>query len=160
MSNITENRIDIILAQSDIDLFNSNITDIDNRLPNISLTETQRATFLSMDVDNKVFAEDAANEVGVSGASFIPPFISVTSLKNDIVLFEQMDVLESGLKNLLQKVQDVKRTAADEAMTVANVIYKMYEMANIAGVPDAKQGYEKLKERYKRQSTSVIAPTP
>ena len=151
MGNITENRINVTIAATDMSTIQNNITGISALIPNLTLTDEQRSgELLSMDVDTKVFAEDAMNEIGISGAGIIPPFISAGNMKNDITLFEQCDVVEASLENLLQQVRDVKRIAADEVMTVANAIYKLYEMANAAGVPGGKQGYEKLKARYKK----------
>ena len=75
--------------------------------------------------------------------------IRAVNLQNDITLFEQMDNVEAQLLNAVQAVSDAKRIAAHEAMTAANAIYKMYEMANFAGIANAKQGYDKLKERFK-----------
>ncbi len=154
MGNMTENRLNTTIIAADMTIINSSIAAIAAKLPTGSLDENQRDTMLGMDVENKVFAEDAMNEIGISGTGIIPPFINATFMQNDLTLFEQLDVIEAALLNLLQKVSDLKRITADEAMTAANAIYKIYEMANLAGIPGAKQGYEKLKARYARQSAN------
>lgn len=152
MSNITENRINVTLSTADITSINTSIAAIAGKLPNISLDENQRSQMLSMDVDNKIFAEDCMNEVTISGAGIIPAFINPAFLQNDLALYEQLDAIEASIENVLQKVKDVKRLAADEAMTVSNAIYKTFEMANLAGVLGAKQAYDKLSARYAKRN--------
>ncbi len=160
MSNLTENRLNTTILAADITIINGAIATIAGKLPAGSLTEDQRRESLSMDVDNKVFAEDCINEVGISGTGIIPTFISPLFMQNDLTLFEQLDVIEANMQNLLQKVSDLKRIAADEAMTLAHAIYKMYEMANLAGIPGAKQGYDKLKARYARNNVNTPVDNP
>ena len=152
MSNITENRINVTLSTADVTSINTSIAAIAGKLPNISLDENQRSQMLSMDVDNKIFAEDCMNEVTISGAGIIPAFINPAFLQNDLALYEQLDAIEASIENVLQKVKDVKRLAADEAMTVSNAIYKTFEMANLAGVLGAKQAYDKLSARYAKRN--------
>jgi hypothetical protein len=159
MSNITENKLNIILNAVDMILIKDNIIEILDALPDASLTPDERETLLSMNVDNKVFAEDCSNEIGISGLGIIPPFINAVNLKNDILLYEQLDVIESDLTNAVQVVSDLKRICAHEAMTTANAIYRMYELANLTGIPGGKQGYDKLKERYK-QNGPATPPAP
>ena len=59
--------------------------------------------------------------------------------------------MESGVKNLLQNISDLKRIAGDEAYSMSTAIYKIYESANAAGIPGAKQSYDKLKVHYEKQ---------
>jgi hypothetical protein len=149
MGNITENKINQVLSAADITLFTTSIAAIASRLPAVTLTDEQRATGLSIDVDNKIFVEDCITEIGISGTGILPPFISAANLQNDYTLFNQCDALEGALENLLQKVNDIKRIAADESMTTALVVYRTFDIANTAGVAGAKQAYDKLKARYK-----------
>lgn len=161
MSNILENKLNQTFTAIIMTMIKDNIVEILDAMPDGTLTPEERSSLLGMDVDNKVFAEDCANEIGISGAGIIPPFISAVNLKNDIDFFEQLDVIEAQLSNAVQIVSDLKRICAHEAMTTANAIYKMYEMANLAGIPGAKQGYDKLKERYKANGgANGPAPAP
>jgi hypothetical protein len=160
MSNVTENKINTTILAADMTAIKVAIDTVAAKIPAGTLTPDQRSTFLSMDVDNKVFVEDCINEVAISGTGIIPAFINSVSLQNDLTLFEQMDIVEANLNNLLQKVKDVKRICADEAMSSSNAIYKIYEMAAVGGVNGAQQAYDKLKVRYDRQRTSTPAITP
>jgi hypothetical protein len=160
MSNISENKINTVIVAADMTIIKTSIDTVATKVPITTLTPDQRSTLLSMDVDNKVFAEDCITEIAISGTGIIPAFISGAAIQNDITLFEQCDVVEAQLENVIQKVRDVKRLAADEAMTVANAIYKIYEMAALAGVHGAQQAYDKLKARYAKQNTSSPEVTP
>jgi hypothetical protein len=160
MGNISENKINNVIAPADITLIKTSIDAIAAKIPVATLTPEQRSSLLSMDVENKVFVEDCINEIAISGTGIIPAFISGTAIQNDLNLFEQLDVVEAQLENLLQKIKDAKRLAADEAMTVANAIYKTYEMGAMAGVAGAQQAFDKLKARYAKQNTSKPDTTP
>ena len=60
MSNITENKLNTVLAAADITAINTAVTAITSKLPTGSLDEAQRANYKSIDVDNKVFVEKYA----------------------------------------------------------------------------------------------------
>ena len=160
MGNITENKINVTLTAVQMTTIATAVNSIAAIIPEATLTEEQRQTKLSMDVDNKILVEDTITEVGISGAGIIPPFILIGSVKNDLDVFEQLDVIDAMVDNLSQKIKDAKRTAADEAMTAANAIYKLYEMAALVGIPGAQQGYDKLKARYKKQGPNPPLVNP
>ena len=155
MSNITENKLNAVIAAADIAIINTGITTIWSKLPVASLTDDQRVALKSIDVNNKVFVEDVLTEMGVRGSGIIPAFINQTFINNDLALFEQLDVLEAGVLNLAQKIADLKRIAGDEAYTGALAVYRIYDAANQAGVPGAKQAYDKLKMRFNSQTTGA-----
>jgi hypothetical protein len=145
MSNITENRLNTVLAAADIAAINTAITAITAKLPAGSLDDDQRHVLKSIDVNNKVFVEDTLIELGISGAGIIPAFINQAFIQNDLTLFEQLDGVEASLLNLLQKIADLKRISGHESYSAALTVYKIYEAANLAGIPGAKQAYDKLK---------------
>ena len=155
MSNLTDNKLNTIISVADIAAINASITDIAGKLPTASLTEDQRGRLNGIDVANKVFVEDVITEIGISGANILPPFINGTFIQNDLTLFSQLDALESGVNNLLQTISDLKRIAGDEAYGMSLQVYKIFEAANSAGIPGAKQAYDKLKVRYESQSTGA-----
>jgi hypothetical protein len=155
MSNITENKLNAAIAAADITIINTSITTISSKLPAASLTEGQRSGLKSIDVNNKIFVEDVLTEMSISGAGIIPAFINQAFIANDLALFQQLDALESGVANLSRKIADLKRIAGDEAYTGALAVYRIYDGANQAGVPGAKQAYDKLKMRFNSQNTGV-----
>ncbi|AWA28602.1 hypothetical protein HYN48_00070 [Flavobacterium magnum] len=148
MSNITENRLNTTISAADLTAINTAIATISGKLPVASLDEGQRSDFNSIDVNNKVFIEDVITELGVSGTGIVPGFISTTNLQNDLALYEQADAIEAALMNLVQKVSDIKRICGHEGYGTALAVYRIYDAANQAGVPGAKQGYDKLKARF------------
>jgi len=148
MGNLTENRLNATIAATEIAAINATIASITTKLPVASLDDSQRSAFKAMDVNNKIFTEDVLTELAVSGAGIVPPYINATFIGNDMALYEQMDGIEAALQNLLQKVTDIKRIAGHEAYTAALSVYRMYDAANNAGIPGAKQGYDKLRERF------------
>ncbi len=154
MSNITENKLNTILATADVTAINTAIATITAKLPAGSLDEAQRANYKAIDVDNKVFVEDAIIELGISGSGIIPAFINSAFIQNDLTLFEQLDTVEASLENVIQKIRDLKRITGHEAYSAAQTVYKIYDAANQAGIPGAKQAYDKLKVRYDAQGNN------
>ena len=154
MGNITENKLNLIIAAADLAAINTNIAAINSKLPAGSLTDEQRMNLKSINVDNKVFVEDAITEMTVNGAGIMPAFLNAANLQNDITLYDQLDTVESGLNTLLQRISDLKRIAGDEAYTGGLTVYRIFESANSAGLNQAKQPYEKLRARFNAQGNA------
>jgi hypothetical protein len=158
MSNLTENKLNTVIAAADITAINTSIVAIASKLPAGSLTDDQRLSLKSIDVANKVFVEDVITEIGVSGTGIIPAFISPTSIQNDLTLFTQLDGIEASLLNLLQRISDLKRLSGDEGYSMALSAYKIFDAANQAGISGAKQAFDKLKVRFDAQGSGAGRP--
>ena len=160
MGNLTENRIDTVFADAALTEIKDSITAIEDLLPEGSLTDDERSSYKAIDVNNKIFVEDVINELGISGVGIIPAFIKPDYIKNDFTLFEQLDSIESNMTNMLRRVSDLKRIAGSEAYDYSLTVYRIYESANLAGIPGAKESYEKLKARFDAQNAGAGRPTP
>lgn len=158
MSNLTENKLNTVIVAADLTIINTSIATITTKLPAGSLTDEQRLSLKSIDVANKVFVEDVITEIGVSGAGIIPAFINPVFIQNDLTLFNQLDAVEASLLNLLQKISDLKRISGDEAYSMSLSAYKIFDAANQAGIPGAKQAYDKLKVRFDAQGSGAGRP--
>ena len=158
MSNLTENKLNTVITAADITAINASIVTITSKLPAGSLTDEQRSGLKSIDVANKVFVEDVITEIGVSGAGIIPAFINPVFIQNDLTLFGQLDAVEASVLNLLQKISDLKRISGDEGYSMSLSAYKIFDAANQAGIPGAKQAYDKLKIRFDAQGSSTGRP--
>ena len=151
MANITDNKINQTIPAADLTAIATAIATIETKLPFLkSLTDEERISLSSLDVSNKVFSDEALEEIKNNG-SILPTFISSANLQNDLQLFEQLAVLESTLSNLLVKISDTKRLAGHEAFAMALTAYNVYAMANNAGISGAKQSYDRLKTRFAGQ---------
>ncbi|PWA04056.1 hypothetical protein [Flavobacterium psychrotolerans] len=151
MSNITENKLNTTLVAADLATITTSIATITAKLPVATLDEDQRNSYMAINVNNKIFVEDVITELSVSGAGIVPAFINTTFLQNDLSLFQQIDGIEAALLNLIQKTADLKRIAGHESYATALTVYKIYDAANQAGIPGAKQGFDKLKSRFDAQ---------
>ncbi len=160
MSNLTENRINRILDEIAMTNALAAITNLETELPEGSLDDAQRDNYRAINVQNKVFTEDVMIEMANNGATILPPYLNLDLLKNDFTLFEQLDTLESRLVNATRKLSDLKRIAGHEAYTFALSVYKSYDAANQAGIPGAKESYERLSERFHGQGKEQAPPTP
>ena len=158
MGNLTENKLNATLTAADLTAINTALATVATKLPVISLTEEQRSTLKAMDVNNKVFVEDAINAIATSGSGIVPAFISQANIQNDLALFEQMDTLEASLRNLMQRVADIKRVTGDEAYTGALAAYKIFSSASDSGILNAKPAADMLRARFEGQTGRRPAP--
>lgn len=149
MANISTNLLDIVLSPADTVAIQTAITTIDTTLDPVehTLTDEERASLLSLDVSNKVFAEEALEEA-VNNGSMLPAAVNTTFLKNDLALYDQLAGIESQLENVLRKVKDAKRVAGHEAYAMALTIYTLYRSLAAVGVAGAQQSADRLGERF------------
>jgi hypothetical protein len=149
MANISTNLLDVILTAAEQGTIQTAIATIDTTLDPVesTLTDEGRASLLSLDVNNKVFAEEALQEVQTNG-SMLPSAVNALFLKNDLELFNQLDGIESQLENVLRKVKDAKRVAGHEAYAMALTIYTLYRSLAAVGVAGAQQSADRLGERF------------
>lgn len=156
MSNLSENRINVVLAPADVTTVNTAVSTILSKVPaNTTLTDEQRLSYNAINVANKVFADDCLAEAQANGTGILPPFVNLTNLQNDLSVFEQLDQIESALNNALQRITDAKRIAGHEAYGQANVIYSAFKTANENGIANAKSSFDKLKARFEAQGNST-----
>lgn len=154
MSNISENRINVVIAPADITIINTSLAAVLSKIPaNASLTDEQRASYNAIDVVNKVFAEDCLTEAQLNGTGIVSAYINLTNLQNDLTVFDQLDAIESVVNNISKRIADAKRIAGHEAFGQANVLYDDFKDAHENGIANATTSYEKLKVRYDAQGT-------
>jgi len=161
MANITTNLLNTTIPAADLGITQTAITTIVTTLDPIlrALTDEERASLLSLDVNNKVFVEEAMQEMTINGA-LLPSAVSATFLGNDLMLFNQLDGLESMVENLLLRIKDTKRLAGHEAFAMALTVYTLYKALAAAGVEAAQQSANRLGERFQNNGGTGAQPTP
>jgi hypothetical protein len=158
MANITDNRLSLTISPADLTTVNTAGATIDTTLSFlIALTEEERERLFGVNVNNKVFIEEALEEAQNNG-TILPGYIQVAELEKDLTLFNQLGDLLSYLRNLLQKMEDTQRLAGHEAYALSLAIYQLYKSAAEAGIPGAASSYNRLKERF--DTTRPTPPTP
>ena len=151
MSNITNNKLSVVLTQAQIDAVKAAINTINTNLPMLlGLTLEERKTLPKVDVNNKIFVEDAINAMETN-PSFLPAYFSVAELKKDLTLYQQLDPLLLEINKLAEKIDDTQMLAGSEAYVTA--------LAAKAGIQGADTIYELLKARFAGQGSSVSAAT-
>jgi ABC-type Zn uptake system ZnuABC Zn-binding protein ZnuA len=155
MSNLSENRLNVVLAAADVTAINNSIATILSKVPaNTTLTDEQRTGYNAIDVANKVFSDDCLSEALANGTGILPGFISLPNLQNDLTVFNQLDAAASALTNALQRIEDAKRIAGHEAYGQATTIYNSFKQAHENGVPNATAAFNKLKVRFEAQGNA------
>ncbi|HUM53512.1 MAG TPA: hypothetical protein PK431_16960, partial [Chitinophagales bacterium] len=151
MSNITDNKLSIVLTQTQIDAVKAAIATIQTNLPMLlGLTLDERKTIPKVDVNNKIFVEDAITAMD-NNPSFLPAYFNVAELKKDLTLYQQLDPLLVEINKLAEKIDDTQMLAGSEAYVTALAAYRNFEAAAKAGIQGADTVYELLKARFSGQ---------
>lgn len=156
MANLTNNRINTTATAAQVTAVKTALQTIAANLPFlVGLTTEERIALPSINVSNKAFTEDAIN-AGVNNPTLIPSYVSVVNMKNDMLLFTQLDEIIMMTKQLLEKMEDTQLLAGSEAYTSALTLYKLFGSAADAGVGGTDAIVTQLKQRFAGQGGSAI----
>ena len=156
MANLTNNRINTTATAAQVTAVKTALQTIAANLPFlVGLTTEERIALPSINVSNKAFTEDAIN-AGVNNPTLIPSYVSVVNMKNDMLLFTQLDEIIMMTKQLLEKMEDTQLLAGSEAYTSALTLYKLFGSAADAGVAGTDAIVTQLKQRFAGQGGSAI----
>lgn len=148
MANININRLHSTIDQVDFDAVISAFQTIESTLPFlIGLTAEERKVLPKINVDNKIFTEDAIN-AAVHNPDFIPRFLNVSEMQTDLTLFEQLDQLMGVANRVAEKISDTRMLAGSESFISALTAYRAFETAANSGMPGADLIYQQLRERF------------
>jgi hypothetical protein len=152
MANISNNLVNNIMTPAEVAAAAGAVQTVDTSIASVAhtLIDEERGSYFSLDVNNKVFAEEALQEA-TSNGSMLPSAVNVTYLSNDLTAFNQLDSLESQLEGVLRKVRDSKRVVGHEAYAMALTIYTLYRSLAAVGIPGAQQSADRLGERFAQQ---------
>lgn len=161
MSNINSNRLDVSLNPQEVNQINAAITNIEVLMPFLTgLTTEERIAIPKINVANKAFTEDAIN-IAVQNPSLFPGYINPAEMQKDLLLFNQLDVLATSLRRVLEKVEDTLMLAGSESYISALAVYRSISAAAKAGVPGADSLYDQLRARFAEQGGgNNNPPTP
>ena len=156
MANLKNNRINTTATDAQVTAVKTALQTIAANLPFlVGLTTEERIALPSINVSNKAFTEDAIN-AGVNNPTLIPSYVSVVNMKNDMLLFTQLDEIIMMTKQLLEKMEDTQLLAGSEAYTSALTLYKLFGSAADAGVGGTDAIVTQLKQRFAGQGGSAI----
>ena len=157
MSNLNPNRLNLTYLAADMTLMKANANATIAKIPaGATLTEEERASGGDINVDNKIFVDDALNELKSNGAAIMPAWLSIPNLANDVAFYDQSEELISLYQNIILRLKDAQRIAGREALISARKAYEQYKSAADGGVAGAQSSYDKLKVRFEK---SAGAPT-
>ncbi len=154
MSNVTNNRLNIIMTPAQMTAVKAAIATIQTNMPFlIGLTTKERMTVPKINVSNKAFTEDAIN-AAVNNPSIFPSYMNVSNMQTDLTLFTQLDEFSVLIDQLNQKIQDTKMLAGSEAYVSALTTYKIVGTASESGFPGMRTLYSHLKARFAGQGST------
>jgi hypothetical protein len=157
MSNLTNNRIDIIMSNEQVEAVKNAFKTIQNNMPFlVGLSVDERISLPKINVSNKAFTEDAINAV-VNNAELLPGYIKVEAMKNDLALFSQLDELAGLARQLVEKIEDTQMLAGSEAYVSALVAYKLFGAAAESGLMGSDAIYDSLKTRFSISTSGTAA---
>lgn len=145
---LTSNRLSVTLTPAAITAIKAAIATVDTQLPFLlGLTNAERKALPKIDVNNKVFVEDALTAINNNGG-ILPTYINAVEIGKDLELFEQLDELVQLVGQLYDKLKDTQMLAGSEAYVSSLVAYKLFASAADAGLPGAESIYNQLKQRF------------
>jgi len=145
---ITSNRLSVTLTPAAITAVKTAIATVNTQLPFLlGLTSAERKAIPKIDVNNKVFVEDALTAIN-NNTGILPSYINATEIGKDLELFEQLDELVQLVGQLYDKLKDTQMLAGSEAYVSSLVAYKLFASAADAGLPGAESIYNQLKQRF------------
>ena len=148
MANLTNNRLNIVATEVQITAAKNSLVQFDAQFPFlIGLTVEEKTTLPAINVDNKIFTEDAIN-AAVNNMDMLPGYLSVSGVQTDMKLFNQLDELVPMVRKQLEKLEDTRFLAGSEAYTTALMIYKLFGAAAESGIPGADAIVAQLRERF------------
>ena len=148
MANLTNNRLNIVATEAQITAAKNSLVQFDAQFPFlIGLTVEEKTTLPAINVDNKIFTEDAIN-AAVNNMDMLPGYLSVSGVQTDMQLFNQLDELVPMVRKQLEKLEDTRFLAGSEAYSTALMIYKLFGAAAESGIPGADAIVAQLRERF------------
>lgn len=148
MANLTNNRLNIVATEAQITAAKNSLVQFDAQFPFlIGLTVDEKTTLPAINVDNKIFTEDAIN-AAVNNMDMLPGYLSVSGVQTDMMLFNQLDELVPMVRKQLEKLEDTRFLAGSEAYSTALMIYKLFGAAAESGIPGADAIVAQLRERF------------
>lgn len=161
MSNLNPNRLNLVYPAADLVLMRANASATIAKIPaGTTLTDEERAKGGDINVDNKIFVDDALNELQTNGAGIMPAWFNIPNLANDVAFFDQSQELISLHENIILRLRDAQRIAGREALTNARKAYEQYKSAADAGVSGAQGSVDTLKARYEKSIGAPSKQTP
>lgn len=158
MSNLTNNRINVTLTASQITNVKNSFQNILANLPMLTgLTVEERSSLPKIDVNNKIFTEDAIN-AAVNNASLLPSYVSITNMQNDLTLYTQLDELLGLARQLCERLEDTQMLAGSEAYVNALTAYKLFVSASEAGIQGTDSIVSQLKQRFSSSGNTTTTP--
>jgi len=151
MSNITNNRLNLVVTPAQQGTAQQHFTDLRTAFPFlIGLTAAEKKSNVGINVSNKQWVEDCIVEME-QDSSLLPGFITTQQVTNDLQLFEQLEFVKVEAADFLARISDTQFLAGSEAYAVCLIYYRILEAAAKAGLPGADDRYNRLKERFKDQ---------
>ncbi|MFY0483449.1 hypothetical protein ACI6PS_12670 [Flavobacterium sp. PLA-1-15] len=151
MGNTIINKINGTITPAQVINVKKALRDInDNLTILVGLTKEERETLLGMDVDNKVFTEDAI-QAALNNAEMLPGYVKMDYITNDLELFKQVDEVLPLFVQVTEKLMDTRLLAGSEAFMSGLMLYRLFVSAAQAGVPGADSIVAQLKPRFAGQ---------
>ena len=116
----------------------------------VSLTPDERRTMLRM-ADKTVAFVQKTNDYATNNASFVPPFVDLAELKQDVAGLTALTPLHQQLEQLALDVDSTMMTAGSEAYANSLTIYNNIKFLAKNKQPGAQTAYDDLSARFAGQ---------
>jgi predicted transcriptional regulator len=155
--NENNNRVQRAISAAEYATVTGLINDLEKFLVpyTVGLTPEERKGLPKINVDNRMFIQDALNEMKLpSSSNIMPAFFKPLDVEVDLTMFDQCEALTSRLSSLARKVDNTRILSGSEAFSSALTFKRLADAAEAAGVPGADQTARKLRERFAGQGVT------
>ncbi|MBW2937868.1 hypothetical protein KXJ69_07090 [Aureisphaera sp. CAU 1614] len=149
MANITHNLIDQTLDPATLSEIENHLNAVEALLPKKALTADERKKYRGLDVRNLAFVEAALKVQKTLPLTVLPDPMKSEGMEKDLTLYKQANKINSRINHIARLLLDVERIVAHEAYSMALAHYKLYQVGNKLGLPNAKTAVEQMEWRFK-----------
>ncbi len=157
--NQLKNRLNASISAANLSTIKTNLAEISDLLPFlVGLKPEEKQALPKINEANKIFVEDAITAIE-NNPEVLPPYLKPQEIKNDLVLYQQLDELKGIIDQVYQKIVDTQTLAGSEAYVSSLTAYRLFDSAANAGMPGMQVLYDNLKARFSGQGVAtVVAP--
>lgn len=125
----------------------------------ISLTPEERRTMLRM-ADKTVAFVQKTTDYATSSPAFVPPFVDLEELEQDVAGFTALTPLHQQLEQLALDLDSTMMTAGSEAYGNSLTIYNNIKFLAHNKQPGAQAAFDDLRQRFAAQGQRKAKPVP
>ncbi|HEV8321949.1 MAG TPA: hypothetical protein VG389_10070 [Myxococcota bacterium] len=156
---MSQGKVSAVIAPADLQSIQEAIATLREKLPfRVALSTAERKRLTKVGPKSVAFVTNALG-LATGHPELVPAAVDVPELEKDVRLFESLGPIASELVALAQAVVDTRTVAGSEAMSVALVLYGVFQAAERT-VPEVASFADELGVRFRKRASNATEPPP